>query len=127
MKLFYLFFVFISFNTEALTCVVTDEMQSEDNRKYGDKLSIETRLKESNYIVEIKLPQKIDNGKIKNIALFADSVKEPTFFAPLETFEEDGNILTWYSIDSGFIRKHFIVVSFGDDCGSSIIKEVIYA
>lgn len=64
MKLFYLFFAFISFQASAFTCVVTDEMQSEDSRKYGDKLSIETRLKESNYIVEIKLPQKINNGKI---------------------------------------------------------------
>ncbi|GBL06332.1 hypothetical protein [Glaciecola sp. KUL10] len=130
MKFFFLVFIFLAFEVvadiPASGCAVTDEMQRENNLKYGDKISIETHLRDSNYYVLIQVPSQINSGKVNAVWLFSDSIEEPTFVAPLETYEEDSTILAWYEIDAGLIRRHFIAVSFGEDCGLSVIKEVFY-
>lgn len=130
MRFFFLVFISLAFDVVADVpdsgCSVTDEMQQEMNIKYGDTISIETNLRESSYYVVIQTPSEINNGKIKAIWLFSDSMEDPTFIVPLETYEESDSVLAWYEIEAGLIRRHFIFVSFGDGCGSSVVKEVIY-
>lgn len=126
MKLFFLVLFVLSFHVKATSCIVTDEMQQDSNLKYGDRISIDTKLNESNYYILIKLPDQINNGKLNAVWLFSDSMEEPTFVAPLEIFEEDGQAVSWYEIDAELVRSHFIAVSFGEECGLSVIKEVFY-
>ena len=98
----------------------------EYNALHGDKVVIETSIDSSNYIVTINLPDSINNQDLSSVWLVADNIEEPTFVAPLEIFHEGEQLVSWYNIDAGLVRKHFIIVSFGDGCRPSIIKEVLY-
>ncbi len=107
-------------------CSVSDEMQQEWNEKYENEINIETKLNDSSFYVVINLPEYINNQKFKSVLLLSDSIDKPTFAAPLQTYFEDGKFNTWYDIDAGQITRHFVVASFGEDCLTSVIKEVYY-
>jgi hypothetical protein len=107
-------------------CSISEETQRGLNQKYGNDISIETKLRDSSYYVVISLPLTITNQEFKAVWLFIDSIDEPTFVAPLETFQEGDKFIAWYEIDADLIRTHYVGTSFGEDCGISVIKEVIY-
>ncbi|WP_445427394.1 hypothetical protein [Alishewanella sp. HL-SH05] len=125
MKLIFIALFALTFQAHA-GCDISEETQRDYNQKYGDHISIETTLRDSSYYVVASLPTAIDNQKFKAVWLFADSVDEPSFVAPLETFQEGDMFLAWYEIDAGLIRRHFVAAKFGEDCGTSVIKEIFY-
>tara|TARA_B100001105_G_C22100698_1_gene318974 strand:+ start:40 stop:426 length:387 start_codon:yes stop_codon:yes gene_type:complete len=125
-KYIILLIVTISCLANADSCVVTDADEKQYNDLHSNKVTIESTLNSSNYFVTINLPDSIENQSLNAVWLVSGSIEEPTFIAPLKVFHEGEQLVAWYSIDAGLIRKDYIVVGFGGDCGPSIVKEVIY-
>lgn len=126
MKFIIFFLSSIALFANADSCVVSDAAEQQYNDLHSNKVTIESTLNSSNYFVTINLPDSIENKSLNAVWLVSDSIEEPTFTAPLKVFHEGEQLVAWYSIDSGLIRKDYIIVGFGGDCGPSIVKEVIY-
>ena len=125
MKFIFLALFALTFQVQA-GCAISEEMQLDFNQKYGDDISIELKTNDSSYYVVIRLPPILDEKEFEAVWLFSDSVDEPPFIAPLQTFREGDEYVAWYEIDAGLIRRHFVAATFGNDCGTSVIKEVFY-
>ncbi|WP_304637629.1 MULTISPECIES: hypothetical protein [Pseudoalteromonas] len=125
-KFIILFLSSIAFFANAESCVVTDADEKQYNDLHSNKVTIESTLNSSNYFVTINLPDSIENQSLNAVWLVSGSIEEPTFTAPLKVFHEGEQLVAWYSIDADLIRKEYIVVGFGRDCGPSIVKEVLY-
>ncbi|APD86460.1 hypothetical protein BM527_10385 [Alteromonas sp. Mex14] len=126
MRLTFLLLLLVNFGCLASSCIVTDEMRDQFNSKHGEKLTIDTALRDSNFSVTIKLPENIEGQSSYSVWLISDSLEEPTFIFPLDLYEEDNQTMAWYEIDAGLVRKHFVVVSLNDYCVPSLFKEVFY-
>lgn len=126
MRLTFLLLLLVNFGCLASSCIVTDELREQFNSKHGEKVTIDTTLRDSNYSVTIKLPESIEDQSAYSVWLVADSLVEPTFIFPLDLYEEDNRTMAWYEIDAGLVRKHFVVVSLNDYCAPSLFKEVFY-
>ncbi|MBC7007057.1 hypothetical protein BIZ38_01185 [Pseudoalteromonas sp. BZK2] len=126
MKFIILFLSSIAFFANADSCIVNDAAEQQYNDLHSKKVSIESTLNRYNYFVTINLPDSIENQSLNAVLLVSDSIEEPKFTAPLKVFHEGEQLVAWYSIDASLIRKDYIVVGFGEDCGPSIVKEVIY-
>jgi len=121
-----LFLSTLSLFANADSCFVTDAAERKYNDLHGNKVEIETSLNSSDYFVTINLPDSIENQNLNSVWLDSDSIEEPTFTAPLKVFHEGEQLVAWYNIDAGLVRKHFIIVGFGEGCRPNIVKEVFY-
>ncbi|MBD3586082.1 hypothetical protein HHX48_10060 [Salinimonas sp. HHU 13199] len=126
MRLTFLLLLLVNFGCLASSCIVTDELREQFNSKHGEKVTIDTTLRDSNYSVTIKLPESIEGQSSYSVWLVSDSLVEPTFIFPLDLYEEDNLTVAWYEIDAGLVRKHFVIVSLNDYCAPSLFKEVFY-
>ena len=126
MKFIFLILSALSLFANADSCIVTDAVELKYNELHSNKVTIETSLNSSDYSVTINLPDSIENQELNSVWLVADSLEKPTFTAPLKVFHEGEQLVAWYNIDAGLVRKHFVVVGFGESCSPNIIKEVFY-
>jgi hypothetical protein len=125
LKYFFGLLISLSFGAQA-GCSISDEMREMYNAKYAEQISIDVKLSGHNYTVLISAPKALNSEPFLGFHLVADSFNEPTFAAALESFEEGSEFKTWFDIDAGLVRKHLIVVTFGEDCGFDVTKEVFY-
>ncbi|WP_371185451.1 hypothetical protein [Thalassotalea maritima] len=126
MKLIVVFLATLSFFSFADSCSITEAMAHEYNDRHQHKVTVETALNDSEYIVTINLPNTVEGQSLYSVWLVSDSVEEPSFVAPLDVSQEGEQLVAWYNINAGMVRRHFIVVSFSEGCTPSIVKEVFY-
>jgi len=126
MRWIFLSLILTHFGTYAESCFVTAEMKEEFNSKYSDKVIVDVSVVGSKFTVTINLPDEMEDQSLYSVLLASDSIEDPTFIAPLEVFHEGEQLVTWYEIDAGLIRKHFIIIGLKEYCAPSIIKEVLY-
>ncbi len=126
MRLTFLLLLFVNFGSFASPCIVTDEIREQFNSEHSEKVIINAVLRDSNYLVTIKLPESINGQSSYSVWLVSDSLEEPTFIFPLDLYEDDNRTMSRYEIDAGLVRKHFVVVSLKDYCAPSLVKKVFY-
>ena len=124
MKLYMMIFCLFSVQAFAASCVITDEMRTEFNQKYGGEILVETKLNDSKYNVVISAPKNLNGESIVGFYLSAGKLNNPTFFAPLDGLEEEDFLITWFEVDARLIREYSITAEYGWDCGFEVTKKV---
>lgn len=125
MRIYCLALYFFCSAVFATSCYITEEQRTENSIKYQDQVEIEITLSDSDYSVMISIPSQIGELPFQGVFLVTDSLEDPTFFTQLQPFEENGKNVAWYTINTGLIRRHFIVASFGE-CSMDVFREVLY-
>ena len=126
-KNIYLFLFLLPFKAVGdISCNIPEHIEQDYSNEHASKITIETRLEESNYQVVIMLPTTIDKRALNTVFLVSDSLRNASSVIPLKTWREENQFMAWYIIDAGLTRRHFVSVQYGEGCEPSIFKEVFY-
>ena len=108
------------------SCYIAPEKQGEFNINHQDKVIVKTQLVDSNYYVLISAPKSLDDLELNSVHLVFDDLDKPTFIAMLDKVLKGNEYSSLYEIDVSLIRDHFIAISYGHDCGYSLLKTVVW-
>lgn len=115
---------FFSCLANSTTCFHTEEQAEKWNRKYGNLFKVETTLNSGAYDVIAELPKSIDGQRFDSVSLFVSDLEQPTFFATLSTYEDDGVTKVWFVTDHKNSQQHYLSFSYGTGCGMYVTLEV---
>lgn len=115
---------FFSCFANSTTCFHTEAQAEEWNKKYGSLFKVETTLNSGAYDVIAELPKSIDGQRFDSVSLFVSNLEQPTFFATLSTYEDDGVTKVWFVTDNKNSQQHYLSFSYGTGCGMSVTVEV---
>lgn len=121
-----LFALFLSSTAKAATCIATDEDFFLWNQKYQSLIDVKSRISDGDYVVEVIAPGSLDNRMFDNVVLIFGNSESPSLFVPLQTYDEDGKKVTWYTVAGEMVRNQTLAFSYGEGCGISVSVPVIF-
>ncbi len=118
--------LFLCGTAEATTCIATDEDFFLWNQKYQSLIDVKSRMSDGDYVVEVNAPSSLDERAFENVVLVFGNSESPSLFVPLQTYDEDGKKVTWYTVAGEMVRNQTLEFSYGEGCGISVSVPVIF-
>jgi hypothetical protein len=111
---------FISFISSASTCMTSDKQIALWNEKYVSLFKVSTEKNNNSFNVQVSLPNNIEGKIFKAVWLVVGDDNDPSFIAPLSTYEEDSKTKVWFVVKPNNNDKNVLIFSYGEGCGISV-------
>jgi hypothetical protein len=90
------------------------------NEKYVSLFKVSTEKNNNSFNVQVSLPNNIEGKIFKAVWLVVGDDNDPSFIAPLSTYEEDSKTKVWFVVKPNNNDKNVLIFSYGEGCGISV-------
>lgn len=111
---------FFCFFSHATTCMISEKQMSDWNLEYSNLFEVNKNLDQGSYSIIVTIPKEIKSKEFDNVAIFKGSLENPSFFATLKSFEDEGDTKVWFTAKSSENEIYYLNFDYGESCGISV-------
>jgi len=111
---------FFCFFSHATSCVISEKQMSDWNIEFSNLFDVNKKLGQGSYSIIVTIPKEIKDKEFDNVAIFKGSLENPSFFATLKPFEDEGDTKVWFTAQSSVNEVYYLNFGYGESCGISV-------